>query len=177
MKKISMVLVVLVVSYLAIGWFTLLIQSNNVDAKTGTVWVQIQRAGELLPRLETQVTFYAKDRQDLIQKIADARANLAATNKSNSNLAAAERDVTTTLQAFMEAYPALSLEGVQVGLLDETSGSMNRISYARQELIEAQTSYNNTRSFFYMLGMFVPRMEILGENADPTATIAPSTLG
>ena len=177
MKKNRMVLEVLVVLYLTIGYFTLLVQSTNVDAKTGVVWVQIQRADELLSRLETQVSFYAKDRQDLIQKIADARANLAATSKTNSNLETAEKSITTTLQAFMEAYPNLNLEGVQIGLLDETSGSMNRISYARQELIEAETSYNNTRNFFYILGLVFPRMEILGENTNPAATLAPSTLG
>ena len=154
-------------------------QKQNVSAKTGAVWVQVQRASDLLPRLEQQLNVTIKLQKDLIDKITAARSDILAAEQSNDPAAILKATDNTqiALKAFVENYPNLGLPELQQGLLDETSGSFNRIAYAREQLIEAQQSYNTTRIWFPLLYGAYPEISILGSNVSPLQTVPPSNVG
>jgi len=64
-----------------------------------------------------------------------------------------------------------------VALMDETAGSINRISFARDTLIESQVGFNQSRIIFFPVGLMFPRMSVLGEYHDPSTPLPTSNFG
>jgi LemA protein len=168
--------------YQVMGVAVLATSQQGIRGKTAQVWVDIQRANDLLPRLEQQVNTTIGLQKDLIDKIAAARsANSAGLqgDKSDPNSASNAASATlVALRAFNEAYPDVGLSQIQQDLFDETAGSINRITYARQQLVDAETSYDTARILFFPVGlMFFKDMPILGEDQNPAQTLPPSKVG
>lgn len=177
MKKsiIAILLVVGLVFYLLIGYVSLNSLQQEIDGKTGEVWNAVDRAVQVLDRLEGQMEVYLADRQDLIDQITAGRNDILAA-KQNGDLNAlndAQYKTEIAVQAIAEAYPDISLSGLQQGLMDETAGSINRIAYARKQLIETQVKYNKTTVWF----PFYSKVEVLGSSFNPETTLPPSTFG
>jgi len=177
MKKIIIIALVMlaVPLYLFVGYISTNSLLQDIEGKTGEVWNSVDRAIQVLDRLEGQMEVYLADRQDLIDQITAARNDILAA-KENGNLATltdAQNKTEIAVQAIAEAYPDISLSGLQQGLMDETAGSLNRISYARKELIETQVKYNKATVWF----PFYPKVEVLGSSFNPETTLPPSTFG
>jgi LemA protein len=175
--------IVLVICFWQIlGAFSLASSQQTVRGKTAQVWNQIDRASQLLPRLEQQLNTTVQLQKDLIDKIAAARNAIGTASQGDTsdpnNIGQATQASLIALRAFNENYPNLGLPELQQGLLDETAGSYNRIAYARSELINAQTSYNTARIWAFPIGMLMfPNMTITGENENPMQTLPPSKVG
>jgi LemA protein len=167
------------VIYLIIGGFSLASAQENVRGLTGQVWNANQRGVDVLGRLEGQLSVALADRQDLVKLITDARkaAEDAQASGDLDAVEAARQQAQLAINVIFENYPDLSLTPLQVGLMDETAGSLNRIAYARSELIKGQVSYNVARLFFFPLSFVFPRMEVLGEFSDPSLPFPTSSFG
>ena len=187
LSKTSIIAIVASIVILVLGAFiwsqyaTLTSEQQDIRNKTGQVWTQIQRANDLLPRLEQQLNTTIALQKDVIDKIAAARsANQSASQRDTSdpnNVNTAMQATMIALRAFQENYPNLGLPELQQGLLDETSGSINRITYARSELINVQTKYNTDKRLSIPVGLFWSDQPVLGENENPAQTLPPSKVG
>lgn len=172
-------IVVLFVLWNALGGLVLPWQQQALAGKVGDVWNQVDRANQLLPRLEAQLTYAVAEQKRVIDQIARARSDILAAEQANGDEAKIFKATDSTqiaLKAFYENYPDFGLPSIQQGLLDETSGSFNRIAYARGKLIEAQVSFNQTRLLYPLAAVFIPPVEVLGSGANPLTPVTPSTL-
>lgn len=163
----------------AIGFMVLPLQQQGLAGNVGEVWNQVDRANQLLPRLEAQLKYTVAEQKQVIDKITAARNDILAAEQASGDQAKIFKATASTqsaFKAFYENYPDFGLPSVQQGLLDETAGSFNRIAYARGKLIDAQVSFNQARIFFPLAAVFIPPVEILGSGVSPLTPITPSTL-
>lgn len=175
-----MAAVVVFLLWNAVGGFIVLpLQQQGLAGKVGEVWNQVDRANQLLPRLEAQLKYSVAEQKQVIDRITAARNDILAAEQANGDqtkILKATNSTQSALKAFYENYPDFGLPAVQQGLLDETAGSFNRIAYARDILIEAQVSFNQARIFFPLAAAFIAPVEVLGSGVSPLAPVAPSTL-
>ncbi len=181
MKSRTVVLLVVggLLVYALLGAVTLSMQKETIRGRVGQVWNANDRAAQVLDRLEGQMEVFLADRQDLIQDIANARRDMQQASQDGDleQALAAQDQAALAINVVVEAYPDLDLSGPQQALMDETSGSLNRIAYARQELIDAQVGYNRTRILFLPVGLVFPREQVIGEGMDPMQSLPPSSFG
>ncbi len=178
-------LIVLVIAglfgaYQVVGYASLAGGQETIRGKTAEIWNQIERASELLPRLEQQFNVTVDLQRDLIEEIASARSAFDTASQGDTSDPGNVENAAQAffaLRSFVENYPNIGLTEIQRGLFDETAGSVNRITYARGELINAQTAYNRSRVLFVPIGLFWPDEHVLGEDENPRATLPPSRVG
>ena len=124
--------------------------NENVDGKWGQVENQLQRRADLIPNLVNTVKGYAAHEQQVIAAVTEARAKLAGA-KSPSDKAAANGELDSALGRLLvvvENYPDLKADKTFISLIDELSGTENRIAVARKDYNEAVQYYNTAiRSF------------------------------
>jgi len=155
--------------YIILGLYTLSTSLENINGMTGAIWTQMRAGFEKLDAIEAQLKAAYKDRQDLINSIAQARAGYAEAAATH-NLKEAALNATnlgTTLKVLVENYPQTDLSTLQIGILDETAGIFNRIAYARQQLITAQVSYNQNRILYFVVAPWFARQHVIGEAENP----------
>lgn len=175
-------LVVLVVLALGLlfGAYSLAQQQVALEGYRGDVWTQVDRASQLLERLEGQLEYGVKELSQINEQIVTARSDILAAQKAKDLEAAlaATDQAQLAIDVMIEAYPQyFDMTEVFEGLQDETAGSFNRITYARKDLIDAQVRFNQTRITFFPLAGLFDREEVIGSGFDPTSSVAPSTLG
>lgn len=182
-KIFLLICLVFFVIYLFSGIYGLSTLNEDIAGKIGEVWNMSKRATEVLSRLEGQVKVYLKDRQDLIEKITVARNDILAANKKQdfgkleSSLGGVQKAIENTqlaIKVTMEQYPNTDLGELQKGLMDETAGSINRLAYARDQLIQLQVDFNKKRIFYFIVQPFFPRKDVIGERVDPMQDLPPS---
>jgi LemA protein len=174
-KSILTLIIALIIIYAVSGILVMEPMQQDIDGKTGEVWNNVQRAIDLLGRLEQQMTVYLSDRQDLIDKIVTGRNEMLAAKESGDldAVLVSQTNTQSAIDAVFEAYPDLSLTETQQGLMDETAGSMNRIAYARSELINTQVAYNKGRIIWF----WYPKIDILGSSYDAAKPLPTSSFG
>lgn len=165
-------------------WFsgvynTLVTQNQNVDTNWAQVQSQYQRRFDLIPNLVGSVKGAMKQEQAVFDAIAQARTQYAGSAQgSNAQVAAAGQyeSAIGRLLVVMENYPQLKSIDTVNSLMDELSGTENRVQIARDRYNQAVQQYNtNIKSFptNILAGMygFQPREYF---KADTGAQAAPS---
>ena len=122
----------------------------NVDTQWSQVENQMQRRYDLIPNLVNTVKGYASHEKETIQAIADARA------KMGSAQTRVEKDEATTeltgalsrLMMVVENYPNLKSDQHFSQLMNELSGTENRIAVARRDYVGGVQKYNVKVSTF-----------------------------
>lgn len=150
MKKSSIVVLVLIaIIIIVIAMFVssyngIIAKSEEVDNKFATIDTQLQRRGDLIPNLVNTVKGYAKQEQDVINSVTEARTKLAGAT-TVSDRAKADEELTGALNRLMvvvENYPDLKSSQNFIQLSDELAGTENRIATARRDYNEAVKEYN-----------------------------------
>jgi len=148
-KKYSGIIIVIVI----IAVLVLLFMSSyngfvnaeeDVDQSYAQIENQLQRRLDLIPNLVNTVKGYAAHEKEVIESISDARANLAGA-KTPEEEATANAQVSSALNRLLvvvENYPNLKADKQFTQLMDELSGTENRISVARRDYNEQVASYN-----------------------------------
>jgi len=133
---------------------------NNMVAKEESVaaqWAQVenvyQRKYDLIPNLVSVAKKYAEFEQETLTKVVEARSKATSINIDAQNLTPeqlqrfeqAQGQLNTSLGrliATFERYPDLKANEQYRQLMDELSGSENRISVERRKYNEVVRDYN-----------------------------------
>jgi len=153
MNKAVWVIIALLVVFVLGGIMSyngLVSMNENVNGKWSQIENQLQRRADLIPNLVSTVKGYAAHEQQAIQSVADARAKLAGAQGPAAK-AQANADLNNSLSRLLviaENYPDLKADKNFRALMDELSGTENRIAVARKDYNDAVQIYNTKiRSF------------------------------
>ncbi|RED64937.1 LemA family protein [Cohnella lupini] len=138
--------IVLIVILSAVSSYNGLVSSENaVDNKSAQIDTQLQRREDVIPNLVNTVKGYAAHEKEVFQSIADARSKLAGAG-TTAEKAAANGELEGALSRLLvvvENYPNLKADAQFTRLMDELSGTENRIAVARQDYNNTVTAYNS----------------------------------
>ena len=125
-------------------------QEEAIKGAWGEVQNQIQRRNDLIPNLVETVKGYASHEEGVLKEIADARSKLLAAKTPAETIEAANQQSSALgrLLAVVENYPNLKANEQFNRLMDELSGTENRLSVARMRYNEKIQEYNTTRRRF-----------------------------
>ena len=152
MKKSSIILicivaVVVIIAVMMIsGYNGIVSKQENVDNQLSNLDAMLQRRTDLIPNLLNTVKGYTVHESDMIDKVTEARTKMV-----NANTAAekseADSELTKSLNSFvvvMENYPELKASEEFTELIDELSGTENRIAVARKDYNDAVKEFNTS---------------------------------
>jgi LemA protein len=125
-------------------------QEEAIKAQWAQVQNQLQRRNDLIPNLVETVKGYASHEQQVFSDIAEARSRLLAARSPEETIAAANQQTTALgrLLAVVENYPQLKANEQFNRLMDELSGTENRIATERMRYNERIQEYNTARRRF-----------------------------
>jgi LemA protein len=125
-------------------------QEEAIKAQWAQVENQLQRRNDLIPNLVETVKGYAQHEEGVFKEIADARSQLLGAKSPEETIAAANRQTSALgrLLAIAENYPQLRANEQFNRLMDELSGTENRIAVERMRYNERVQDYNAARRQF-----------------------------
>ena len=125
-------------------------QEEAIKASWGEVQNQLLRRNDLIPNLVETVKGFAAQEKEIFTRIADSRARLAGAKTPEETIAAAneQSSALARLLVVVENYPNLKSDANFQRLMDELSGTENRIAVARGRYNEKIQEYNTTRRRF-----------------------------
>ena len=125
-------------------------QEEAVKAQWAQVQNQLQRRNDLIPNLVETVKGYAQHEEGVFKDIADARSRLLAAQTPAESIQAANQQTSALgrLLAVVENYPQLRANEQFNRLMDELSGTENRIAVERMRYNERIQEYNTSRRQF-----------------------------
>lgn len=120
----------------------------RMDEKINNSWAeidsQLKRRNDLIPNLVNTVKGYAKHEKTIFTDIAKARAALSGAATVDEKIAAAQKmdGFLGRLLAIVENYPTLKANESFQQLMDELSGTENRIAVARNRYNDSVKEFN-----------------------------------
>jgi LemA protein len=125
-------------------------QEEAVKTQWAQVQNQLQRRNDLIPNLVETVKGYASHEKEVFQQIAESRAKLAGAQTPQQTIEAANQQsaALSRLLVIAENYPQLRSNESYNRLMDELSGTENRITVARQRYNRSVQDYNTQRRRF-----------------------------
>ena len=130
--------------------------NNNVDKAAGDIDADLNRRFDLIPNLVKATQGYMKFEKQLFTEVAEARSRIGQTNISlkDANLDPkvlaqfmANQDqlsgALSKLVVAVEKYPEAKADKTVIQLMDELSGTENRINVSRKRYNEAVLDLNN----------------------------------
>jgi LemA protein len=125
-------------------------QEEAVKAQWAQVQNQLQRRNDLIPNLVETVKGYASHEESVFKDIADSRSRLLNAKSPEETITAANAQTNALgrLLVVVENYPNLKANEQFNGLMDELSGTENRIATERMRYNERVQEYNTSRRQF-----------------------------
>ena len=129
---------------------TFVTQEEAIKTQWAQVENQLQRRNDLIPNLVETTKGIAEQEKAVFIAIAEARAKLAGAKTPEETLAAANQQSSalSRLLVVMENYPQLKSNETFNRLMDELSGTENRIAVERMRYNERVQEYNTKRRQF-----------------------------
>jgi len=148
---IGLAVVVLLIIVSFIGVYNGIVSKNEtITAKWAQVENQLQRRNDLIPNLVNTVKGYASHEKTVFEDVTNARSQWAKANTVEEKVRATSKIDTALARLLLvvENYPNLKADQTFLKLMDELSGTENRIAVERMRYNEAVRDYNITvRSF------------------------------
>jgi LemA protein len=129
---------------------TFVTQDEAIKAQWAQVENQLQRRNDLIPNLVETVKGYAAHEEGVYKDIAESRSRLLAAKSPEETIQAANQQTSALgrLLAVVENYPQLRANEQFNRLMDELSGTENRIATERMRYNDKVREYNtSTRQF------------------------------
>ena len=125
-------------------------QEESIKAQWAQVENQLQRRNDLIPNLVETVKGFAQQERDVFGQIADSRAKLAGARTPEQTIQEANEQsaALARLLVITENYPQLRSNESFNRLMDELSGTENRIAVERMRYNERVQEYNTSRRQF-----------------------------
>jgi len=119
---------------------------ENITAKWAQVENQLQRRNDLIPNLVNSVKGYTAHEKTVLEDVTNARSQWANASTLEEKVKAASNidRALARLLLVVENYPDLKADQTFLKLMDELSGTENRIAVERMRYNEAVMSYNIT---------------------------------
>lgn len=162
MKKfligLAIAVVLIVVSFISI-YNGIVAKHETITAKWAQVENQLQRRNDLIPNLVNTVKGYAAHEKTVFEEVTLARSQWAKAASVDEKIKAAGQ-VDAALGRLLlvaENYPNLKANDTFLKLMDELSGTENRIAVERMRYNEAVRGFNITVRMFpgnIVAGMF-----------------------
>ena len=121
-----------------------------IKAQWGQVQNQLQRRNDLIPNLVETVKGFAAQEREIFTSIAASREKLAGAKTPDETIKAANEQsaALARLLVIVENYPNLKSDANFQRLMDELSGTENRIATERMRYNERVQEYNTLRRRF-----------------------------
>jgi LemA protein len=125
-------------------------QEESIKAQWAQVENQLQRRNDLIPNLVETTKGVAQQEKDVFGQIAESRARLAGARTPQETIQAAneQSSALARLLVVVENYPQLRSNEQFARLMDELSGTENRIAVERMRYNERVQEYNTARRQF-----------------------------
>ena len=129
---------------------TFVSQDEAIKTQWAQVENQLQRRNDLIPNLVETTKGIAQQEKDVFGQIADSRARLAGARTPEETIQAANQQsaALARLLVVVENYPQLRSSETFNRLMDELSGTENRIAVERMRYNERVQEYNTARRQF-----------------------------
>jgi len=130
---------IVVVGAWGIGKYNgLVADDESINGQWAQVENQLQRRNDLIPNLVSTVKGYAAHEEKVFNDIADARAKLAGAGSVDDKAEAAGelQGAISRLLLVVENYPTLKADTQFQSLMDELSGTENRLAVERMRFNE-----------------------------------------
>lgn len=169
MKKLLIFLgVVLVLGLMFVGWYIsglnrIVRMHEAVNESWAEIDNQLKRRMDLIPNLVSTVKGYATHEKDVFTHVADARAKLAGAQTIKQKIDASNQleGALSRLLVVVERYPDLKANTSFQRLMDELSGTENRIAVARMRYNRDVKMFNT--HIREVIGSFFARRRGLNE--------------
>ena len=121
-----------------------------IKGQWGQVQNQLQRRNDLIPNLVETVKGFAAQEREILTSIAASREKLAGARTPDETIQAAneQSSALARLLVVVENYPNLKSDANFQRLMDELSGTENRIATERMRYNERVQEYNTLRRRF-----------------------------
>lgn len=141
---VIVIVIVIIGGMLMSNYNNFVMLEENVDQSYAQIENQLQRRLDLIPNLVNTVKGYAAHEKEVIASISDARARLAGagTVEEEATANAELSGALSRLLVVVENYPNLKADQQFTQLMDELSGTENRISVARKDYNDQVAVYN-----------------------------------
>lgn len=125
-------------------------QEEAIKGAWGEVNNQLQRRNDLIPNLVESVKGFAAQESEIFTQVARSRERMAGATTPAQTIEAAneQSSALSRLLVVVENYPQLKSDARFQQLMDELSGTENRLSVARGRYNERIQEYNTTRRRF-----------------------------
>jgi LemA protein len=125
-------------------------EEEAVKAQWAQVENQLNRRNDLIPNLVETTKGFAQQERDVFEAIANSRARLAGATTPADKMQAANEQTSALarLLVVVENYPQLRSSETFARLMDELSGTENRIATERMRYNERVQQYNTSRRRF-----------------------------
>ena len=125
-------------------------QEEAIKTQWAQVENQLQRRNDLIPNLVETTKGIAQQERDVFGQIAESRAKLAGAQTPEQTMQAANEQsaALARLLVIVENYPQLRSSETFNRLMDELSGTENRIAVERMRYNERVQEYNTLRRQF-----------------------------
>lgn len=138
--------IAVVLGMTVVGAYNTLAQQNVVvDEAQAKIESQLQRRYDLIPNLVASTRGFLSQEQAVFGDIAEARTrytNAPAGSPEKIDAANQTESALARLMVIVENYPQLTSNATVQSLMDELSGTENRVSIARDRYNEAVSGYN-----------------------------------
>ena len=155
---LGIVILLIIASFISV-YNGIVSKNETITAKWAQIENQLQRRNDLIPNLVNTVKGYAAHEKTVFEDVTNARSQWAkATTVEQKVKAASSIDAALgRLLLVVENYPNLKADQTFLKLMDELSGTENRIAVERMRYNEAVRDYNITVRMFpgnLVAGMF-----------------------
>ena len=151
-RTVGMVALLCLISLVAPGcsYNQFVAQEEGIKTQWAQVENQLQRRNDLIPNLVETTKGIAQQERDVFGQIAESRAKLSGAQTPAQTMQAANEQsaALARLLVIVENYPQLRSNETFNRLMDELSGTENRIAVERMRYNEQVQAYNTSRRQF-----------------------------
>ena len=147
-KILGIVAIVCVLAVIFTGFSSyngLATMREELDAAQSDIQTQLQRRADLIPNLVNTVQGLSAQEQSIVDSVTTARAALVGAQGMQEQAQANDQlsSALSRLLVVVENYPEIKSDTAYVSLMDELSGTENRIATARTDYNSVVKTYNS----------------------------------
>lgn len=144
---IAVIGVVVIFAFMLFGTYNSLVgKSTAIDGQWAQVETQYQRRIDLIPNLVNATKGFLKQEKSIFDDIAKARTQYSGAKSTDEKIAGAANldSALSRLLVIVENYPNLKSNETVARLMDELSGTENRVNVERRRFNELVQDYNTS---------------------------------